>query len=449
MDRHTPDLGGRTLIASGFGADTGGGLFELSGGEFHRVDPLSSMGLFSTTEHLFRVLYVPGQDRSGAELLVYDARGVQRYSRLDNVSQIHDIAWDGQQLLAVATDTNEVLWLNADGSRDRSWSAGGGHDSWHLNNLLLENGRIFVSAFGQFENDRGWDAGASGHGLVMDLATRETVLTGLNYPHNPRLVNGRWIVCNSADCAVVEFENSRSAIARRAQLRGWTRGVAIAGDYIFVGESVKRGAGRSFGGGSATVAVVDSKTFDVIGRYELPCDEVYDLALVGPALMQGIRNGFRTNPHRAHEHEQHFLLRSVGSCPSPGHQVAQPIEAKNCRVAISAGIPESLSAGASINVDCEITNKGDAILASAPPYPVHVSYKWLDRDSGDPVVSDGVRTALTHAILPHRTAGCRVNVQAPECTGEYTLLLTLVQEQVAWFHQLDPENALRADVTIT
>ncbi|MBA3272542.1 MAG: DUF4915 domain-containing protein [Chthoniobacterales bacterium] len=447
MDRHSLDLAGRTLVASGFGAETGGGLFELVDGEFHRIDALSSMGLFSTPELFFRVLYVPGQDRSGAELLVYDERGVQRYCRLDNVSQIHDIAWDGRQLIAVATDTNEVVWLNADGSRDRSWSAGRGHDAWHLNNLLLENGRIFVSAFGKFEKDRGWDAGATGHGLVIDLAARETVLTGLNCPHNPRLRNDRWLVCNSAECTLVEFNGPGTAVARRVELRGWTRGLAIAGDDIFVGESMKRGAGRSFGDrNNATVALVDYNSFEVIERYNLPCSEVYDLALVSPAVIHGIRTGFRTNPYRAQEHEEYALLRSVGSRPELC--AGQRLDAKNCRIAISADVPARLAPSVSITLRCEISNNGDAVLATAPPYPVNVSYQWLRAASGECVVADGVRTPLTKAILPQGRTQCEVSVHAPEAPGDYTLLLTLVQEQVAWFHEIDPQNALRADVAL-
>jgi hypothetical protein len=39
-------------------------------------------------------------------------------------------------------------------------------------------------------------------------------------------------------------------------------------------------------------------------------------------------------------------------------------------------------------------------------------------------------------------------VLAPSVGGDYELIITAVQEFVAWFDELDPANALRADVSV-
>ncbi len=53
----------------------------------------------------------------------------------------------------------------------------------------------------------------------------------------------------------------------------------------------------------------------------------------------------------------------------------------------------------------------------------------------------GNPTGLGEPLPPNELRTCRVQIKAPETPGDYVLHLTLVQENVAWFDDLDPDNA--------
>ena len=124
--------------------------------------------------------------------------GVERYSRIDALREPHDLVCDGDTFAAVSTDSNSVLWISAGGDIVRSWQDEGNGDSWHLNSLFIAEGRIVASAFGRFSTHREWSNGrAAGAGIVFDLESGQDVVCGLDCPHDPRLVDDIWLICNS------------------------------------------------------------------------------------------------------------------------------------------------------------------------------------------------------------------------------------------------------------
>jgi hypothetical protein len=148
---------------------------------------------------------------------------------------------------------------------------------------------------------------------VFDVMTGADVLSGLSCPHDPRLVDGSWLVCNSGEQELVIADASSGAVTRRVELDGWTRGLAVDGELIYVGESANRAT--LVPGELARVAVIDRRTWSVVDRLPLPCQEVFDVIRVPTALARGVRQGFRTNPLRAAEQDQHALFRELGVRP--------------------------------------------------------------------------------------------------------------------------------------
>lgn len=120
------------------------------------------------------------------------------------------------------------------------------------------------------------------------------------------------------------------------------------------------------------------------------------------------------------------------------------------RCRIQTGIPAVLGAGETASLTCTVTNLGDAFFFSAPPYPVHLSYKWLAPDGSPlPEAGEGLRTMLPCAVCPGETLSCRVGVTAPWASGHYILRITLVQEMVAWFDDVDIANSVSGPVTVS
>ena len=68
----------------------------------------------------------------------------------------HDLAWDGELLVAVSTLGNAVLWIDSKGVVVRRWSPPGTGDCWHLNGVAVHEGRVLVTAFGRFARHREW-----------------------------------------------------------------------------------------------------------------------------------------------------------------------------------------------------------------------------------------------------------------------------------------------------
>ena len=187
------------------------------------------------------------------------------------------------------------------------------------------------------------------------------------------------------------------------------------------------------------MSVVPRRRWRVADRIDLPCREIYDLLLVPEALANGVRNGFATNPLRLAEQSQRDLFTSAGVQPTRLWASAEPLPVEACRVEITAKLPDALPRGTIQRAECRVTNKGSAILISAPPNPVNVSYRWLEGPQGAPL-AEGLRSPLPRPLPPEGAAECRVALKVPAIPGDYTIRVTLVQEQVRWFDEVDSAN---------
>lgn len=437
------EQGGYVVLASCFGdEDTGGGLFSFDGRTIQRIDWLSSTGLSIAGNRLLRLLRCPDETGSVGELLVYDPRGVERYYRIDLLSDAHGITWDGSHFIVASTATNGILWISPSGEVERRWQASGEGDCWHLNSLFMRNGQLFVSAFGRFQRHREWaDKLRDASGFILNLTTGEEVLTGLSCPHSPQFFEGAWILCNSATREVLEIEALTGSIRRRLQLNGWTRGIAIFGELLLIGESALR-HDPSPGLATASIAVVCRKTFSLLDRISLPCREIYDLVVAPASLVEGVQRGFRTNDRRVAEQAQYAMFEQVGVQPLRLWATGDPLPPEACKIKIEASVPSVLTANALVELECVIENLGTALFVSAPPNPVHISYRWIPAGL-DPSVQgiEGMRSRLPQALRPYQPVVCRFKVVAPQREGEFILRLTLVQEDVAWFDALDEANS--------
>jgi hypothetical protein len=86
---------------------------------------------------------------------------------------------------------------------------------------------------------------------------------------------------------------------RVARLTGWTRGLAVSDDFLFVGESAQRHdpSGGWLPDARARISILARHDWAIVRSIEVPCRELYDLVLVSASLRDGVRRGFATNPH--------------------------------------------------------------------------------------------------------------------------------------------------------
>jgi hypothetical protein len=99
-------------------------------------------------------------------------------------------------------------------------------------------------------------------------------------------------------------------------------------------------------------------------------------------------------------------------------------------------------------VKVELENQSAKTFGSYPPFPVHFSYRWFSKN-GDAIVGEGRRTELPCRIGPGEKISCGVLVEPPETGGKHQLRITLVQEQVMWFDQIEPPRAAECAVEVS
>lgn len=80
-------------------------------------------------------------------------------------------------------------------------------------------------------------------------------------------------------------------------------------------------------------------------------------------------------------------------------------------------------------------------------YPVHLSYRWYDA-AGARLDVAANRAPFQPALAPGASQDVPLAVVTPDQPGEYQLALTLLQENYAWFDDLDPALQLRLPATI-
>jgi hypothetical protein len=214
----------------------------------------------------------------------------------------------------------------------------------------------------------------------------------------------------------------------------------ITDDHVIVGESVQRQADEGHATGS--VVILRRSDFTFVTRFDVPFREVSGIVVAPRSLVQAVKTGFRTNPLRLSESDQLQMFRDVGIEPKLLWAVSERLSPDRCKVRIDAKLPTSFICGQTTLVECSVKNLSDAFLCSDSPFPVRLSYTWKSAlDSTADARRNGNRTSLPCLLLPGESIHFRVDVVAPDIEGEFEFLITLVQEFVAWFDDIDAANA--------
>jgi hypothetical protein len=91
-----------------------------------------------------------------------------------------------------------------------------------------------------------------------------------------------------------------------------------------------------------------------------------------------------------------------------------------------------LPSGVDTLLQVKLRNQSNEAWSSKGRNPVHLSYQWRLED-GSIVVEDGLRTCLRDDVPAGGSLILPLLLRTPRKTGRFVLLISLVQEQVAWF----------------
>jgi hypothetical protein len=120
-----------------------------------------------------------------------------------------------------------------------------------------------------------------------------------------------------------------------------------------------------------------------------------------------------------------------------------------CRIRLVADtLPRELTLRQPRWLKLNITNGSTETLRSGGPFPMYLSYHWLDPDRRA-VLYEGYRTAIIPGIAPGESASINAFIFAPNKAGQYLLQVSVVQENVRWLEDADPSIAQEFSVTVT
>lgn len=286
----------KNLLISCVGAyhDSGigtGGCLVVSNGETLQLDFTDSTGLFRSDRYYCRFV------RSDKALVFYADDGIRKILFLSEVQDAHDILIYDGLIYCVSTMSNDVLVYSMEGELRERIHFKGVRDAWHLNCLTVHNDQIFISAFGRFDEHREWNAvGCREQGFVISVRDEKTVVEGLSGPHNPRFIDGKWMVCDSHKHCLAVFDQG---IRRDIKLGGFTRGFTYDESYLYVGVSADRKS--TVQGSGAKIVVLDRRTLEPVDAISIGMPEIYDIIFVSDGFVSNLK-----------ENADRFAYSSVG-----------------------------------------------------------------------------------------------------------------------------------------
>ena len=228
------------------------GLLNIDSSEFCILQPPSELPQCSGITGLAaseRYVYAVVQTRPTSGLLIFDhsALTILNYYTFRLAVDVHSIWVSGELLYAVSTGTDEVIELEM---RDaeviseavfwRPEPQAQRADIHHLNAVFRWRGDLLVSGFGKKREHR-WNSARDG--FIVNISKSEKLFSGIYHPHSLFVFGNNVAYCESSEMAVCLAGKTR--ISR--QLAGYTRGLCIAGNKLFVGTSKGRKVSKSTG----------------------------------------------------------------------------------------------------------------------------------------------------------------------------------------------------------
>jgi uncharacterized protein (TIGR03032 family) len=230
----------------------------------------------------------------------HDACFLTRSSRYTGEIQGHELAWAGNDLWAVNTSFSCLCTLHDRHSFEPRWrppfiSTLAPEDRCHLNGLAMVGGEAkYVTVLAESDTPQGWRPVKATGGCLIDVPSGETVARGFAMPHSPRVYQQNVWVLHSGVGRLVVVDPTTGRWDDVAELPGYTRGLAMAGPYAFIGLSKIRET-STFGGVPIAerrgelkcgVGAIDLRSGRLAGHLEFVAgvDEIFDVVALPSAL---------------------------------------------------------------------------------------------------------------------------------------------------------------------
>ncbi|NMG21319.1 fungal specific transcription factor domain-containing protein [Brasilonema bromeliae] len=112
-------------------------------------------------------------------------------------------------------------------------------------------------------------------------------------------------------------------------------------------------------------------------------------------------------------------------------------------------IPKTVKIASAIKVPVVVKNISNFLWSTKGKHYTSFSYRWLDSEGKLAVFEgDGDRIPLPFDLSPGESAAINAVIKTPTKPGQYSLILTMLQEHVAWFNDKQAESP-KFEVSVT
>lgn len=225
----------------------------------------------------------------------YDSLFIPRARFNTGHLDIHDLVFSSDGILAVNTLFSCIVRIDISHSFLPVWQPpfirelipG---DCCHLNGMAVDSAGKpqLVTALGTADTPQGWRQNLPLGGALVSVTSGRLLAKNLAMPHSPRIANNAIWFLQSGSGTLCRIDQQQGEVETIASLPGFARGLAIHGDYGFIGISRLRST-HKFGDLPIAklppfcgVVVVHLPTGTIRGKLEFltTCEEIYDVQLI-------------------------------------------------------------------------------------------------------------------------------------------------------------------------
>jgi uncharacterized protein (TIGR03032 family) len=281
------------------------------------------MGLWGSPDRLymsslyqlwrFENVLETGQTHQG-----YDRLYVPQVGYTTGDIDTHDIAVNEQgQVIFISTLFSCIATISETHSFVPLWqppfiSKLAAEDRCHLNGMAMKEGRpAYVTSVSQTDVADGWRDRRQNGGCVIDVESKEVIVSGLSMPHSPRWYRNQLWVLNSGTGYLGTVDIEGGFFKPITFCPGYLRGLSFINDFAIVGLSRPR-HNKTFSGlalddnlttkdaeARCGLQVIDLRTGDIVHwlRIEGIVEELYDVVVL-PEVRRPMAVGFKSDEIR-------------------------------------------------------------------------------------------------------------------------------------------------------
>ncbi|HEY9692685.1 MAG TPA: TIGR03032 family protein [Oculatellaceae cyanobacterium] len=182
----------------------------------------------------------------------------------------------------------------------------------HLNGMAMKQGHpAYVTAVSQTDVADGWRDRRQSGGCIIDVESKEVIVSGLSMPHSPRWYRNQLWVLNSGTGYFGTIDIKSGKFQPITFCPGYLRGLSFINDFAIVGLSRPR-HNKTFSGlalddnlaakdaeARCGLQIIDLRTGDIVHwlRIEGIVEELYDVVVL-PEVRRPMAVGFKSDEIR-------------------------------------------------------------------------------------------------------------------------------------------------------